>query len=124
MNAKGRTRTISHSAIVDFAKANPTMVQKEIAAMFATSQSRVSTILGAVGIRGIKRGAPLKPKAWQTSEESQWEKVLHDAGLGMERGLRLKGKRILYGFDPNKESFDDFSATASQQITNPYYEAT
>jgi hypothetical protein len=121
MNKKGRTRRIIHEAVVAYAAANPSVVQFAIAALFGTSQSRVSAILSAAGLHGIKRGAPLKLKPGQSAEEFDWEKTLHDAGLGMERGLRLSGMRILYGYDPMKESLNDTSATANQ-ILNPFRE--
>jgi hypothetical protein len=113
MNSKGGTRKINHSDIVAFAGANPGMRQDEIASKFRVAQSRVSTILASAGVSGIRRGAPVKPKPGQSSEAYQWEKILHDAGLGMDRGLRIKNQRILYGYDHKKETFGDSSATIS-----------
>jgi hypothetical protein len=108
---RGRKRTICHEAVISYAAAHPTMLQDDIATYFGTTQSRISHILCGVGQHGIHRGRPIKLRPNQTSEEYRWEKVLHDAGLGMDRGLRLSGKRILYGYDIRKEGVEDVSVT-------------
>jgi hypothetical protein len=111
--SRGRKRRISYDAVISFAVANPTMLQAEIAIHFGTTQSRISHILCESGIRSLHRGRPLTPKPGQTEEQYKWEKLLHDSGLGMDRGLRLNKKRILYGYDVKKESPDDDSATCN-----------
>jgi hypothetical protein len=111
MAIRGRKRKISYEAIVKFAKKNPTMIQADIAAKFGTTQSRISSILCESGIKGIRRGRPLAVRPSQSDEQHKWETILHDAGLGMDRGLRLNKHRILYGYDIRKESLDDGSAT-------------
>jgi hypothetical protein len=113
MTIRGRKRTLSYEAVLAFATTNPTMLQSELAAHFEVSQSRISHILCKAGVHGVHVGRPLKQRSNQSTEEAKWEKVLHDAGLGMERGLRLKGQRILYGYDPLKESTQDGSATCN-----------
>jgi hypothetical protein len=109
----GPARKFSHEAVVAYAIAHPTMFQAQIAAHFKTTQGRVSLILTSAGLhrRLIGKSPKLKPN--QTEVEYEWEKALHDAGLGMDRGLRLGRKRILYGYDAKKESPDDDSATCN-----------
>ena len=121
-NRPGPRRKIDHQAVINFATANPTALQSEIAKHFGTTQSRVSAILRSNGIKGIARGHAPKPKPNLTDEQNQWERILHDAGLGMERGMRLNRKRILYGFDVRKEGLDDGSAT-SNGTSEPLNEA-
>jgi hypothetical protein len=89
------------------------MLQADIAAHFKTSQSRISAILRDGGVQSVRPGRPLKPRPEQSTEAQKWEKILHDAGLGMDRGLRLHGERILYGYDPIKEALGDGSATSN-----------
>jgi hypothetical protein len=116
MSIRGRKRKLSYEAILAFAAINPTMLQADIASHFATSQSRISHILREGGVNGIHTGRPLTPKPNQTAEEQKWEKILHDAGLGMDRGLRLHGERILYGYDTLKENQHDGSATSVSSL--------
>lgn len=119
MSKRGCTREIDHKAVVAYAAANPTMFQVDIAAHFGISQGQVSRILRAAGIQGYQRGKALKQKPGQTSEEFAWEKILQNCGLGIERGMRIHGKRIIYGFDSLKETVDNSSAT-SFRFSNPY----
>lgn len=113
---KGRKRKTNYTEVVAYVAANQTMRQGEVAAHFGISQCRVSHILAACGVPRPRRGRPLKARPGQTSEQVKWETILHDAGLGMDRGLRLHNQRILYGFDPLKEGQTDTSATS--QPTN------
>ena len=113
---KGRKRKADYDEVVAYVAANPIMHQSEVATHFGISQCRVSHILAACGVQGIRRGRPLKAKPGQTSEQAQWETILHNAGLGMERGLRLHNQRILYGYDPLKQSHNDDSATLQPTI--------
>ena len=110
---RGRKRKLCYKAIVTFALKHPTMLQEEIAKKYGTTQSQISGILQHGGIQGIRRGRPLTPRSCQSSEKQVWEKVLHDCGLGTDRGLRLGAKRILYGYDVQKESLEDDSATSN-----------
>ena len=116
MTKVGRKRKSNHGSVVAFAAANPGMRQSEIATRFGITQSRVSDILRAAGMKGVHRGRPLKPQAGQTTEAQQWENILHDACLGMDRGARIRGSRILYGYDHRKESFEDSSATSNRDF--------
>jgi hypothetical protein len=113
MADRGRKRKLSYEAVIAFAAANPTMIQAEIANAFATTQSRISHILREGGIHGVHSGRPLKQRPGQSDEEYKWEQILHDAGLGMDRGLRLQNQRILYGYDAAKAALDDSSATCN-----------
>lgn len=111
MNERGRKRKVNYEEVVSFAAEHPTMTQAEIAAHFSITQSRVSHILGASGVSTPRRGGPIQMKPSMTEDQFKWEKILHDCGLGMDRGLRVHNKRILYGYDTRKESLDDGSAT-------------
>jgi hypothetical protein len=102
--------------ILDFAQANPTLPYRAVAAKFGLSRAVVNVLLISAGIHRPRTGAPPKPKAGQSSEAHDWEKILHAAGLGMDRGLRIKGARILYSYDPRKESFGDRSATCNPDL--------
>ena len=109
---KGRKRTIKHELVVKYALAHPTLYQSAIAKYFHTTQSRISHILREAGLnRRIYRGRPPSKKSNQTNDQYYWEKILHDLGLGMDAGLRLNNKRVLYGYDPLKESREDESIT-------------
>ncbi len=110
---RGRKRCVDHDAVVAYAKANPSMYQADIAAHFGTSQSRVSCILRSAGVGGIQRGRPLKRRPGQDDEQYRWEQILHEHGLGMERGGRLNNERLLYGYDPRLGRFGDSSATSN-----------
>jgi hypothetical protein len=109
---RGRKRSISHQMVLVYAKKHPDSLQSEIGAHFGISQRSVSRILQQNGQnRGLYRGRPLERKRSQSEDEHYWEKKLHDAGLGMDRGLRLDNQRIFYGYDPAKEESGDESAT-------------
>lgn len=109
--SKGRKRRINYEMIIEFAELHPGMLQDEIASHFETTQSRVSYILCSSGKKGSHRGRPIKLRNGQTEDQFYWEKILHNYGLGLERGMRLNKKRILYGYDVKKESVEDDSAT-------------
>ena len=111
MSNRGRKSKLNPDAVLKFAVSNPSMRQCEIAAHFGVSQSRVSHILREGGVLALHPGRPIKQRPEQTSEQYEWEKLLHEVGLGMDRGLRLHGKRILYGYDTAKEAPSDNSAT-------------
>jgi hypothetical protein len=109
---KGRKRRVNHEMVVRYANAHPDMFQSAIAEHFHTTQSRVSHILREASVtRRIYRGRSPEQKSNQTDEQFYWEKVLHDAGLGMDAGLRLNNQRVLYGYDPQKETQRDESVT-------------
>jgi hypothetical protein len=113
---RGRKRTLDYQQILIFVAANPTMLHADIAARFKTTKRTICRILCGDGIVGLRRGRPIKLKPGQSDLEYEWEKSLHDAGLGMDRGLRLGSQRILYGYDPRKESPDDDSATSNSSL--------
>ncbi len=113
---KGRKRKADYDEVVAYAAANPSLYQAQVAAHFGISPCRVCHILTARGVRGVNRGRALKTKPGHTSEQAQWEAILHDAGLGMERGLRLHNQRILYGYDPLKQRNVDGSATRHSNV--------
>jgi hypothetical protein len=87
---RGQKRTIDYDAVHTYAMANPTLTQDALAAHFGTSQSAISKALCQAGLHRV-RGR--KPKG------DDWEQRLHDAGLGMDRGLRVGNDRIFYGQD-------------------------
>ena len=113
--SRGRRRTISYDGVIAYAVKHPLLLQSEIAKVFNTTQSRISYILCQSGVRSPHRGRPLKQRPGQTDEQYRWETMLHNFGLGMDRGLRMEGKRILYGYDPLKERPEDGSATSSNE---------
>jgi hypothetical protein len=111
---KGRPRSHNYAEIVAYAAKNPALSQSAIAKHFLITQSMVSRILHVSGVEvdtHQRRGRSLVRKSGQTDLEHHWESVLHEAGLGMDRGLRLHGQRIFYGFDPLKATYNDRSAT-------------
>jgi hypothetical protein len=117
MSVIGQKRKRSYEAIVAYAILYPLLFQSEIAKKFHTSQARVSRILCRGGIRTPHRGGiPIKHRPNQSDEQHKWETLLHDMGLGMDRGLRVGGKRIYYGFDFTKETGDDESSTCNSDF--------
>jgi hypothetical protein len=111
---KGRPRSHNYAEIVAYAANNPELNQAAVAKQFGITQSMVSRILRVSGVdvdRHQRRGRSLVRKSRQTDLEYKWEQILHQAGLGMDRGLRLHGQRIFYGFDPKKATFHHRSAT-------------
>ncbi|MGA9128339.1 MAG: hypothetical protein WB425_09385 [Terracidiphilus sp.] len=87
---RGQKRAIDYDAVQSYAMANPTLTQDALAAHFGTTQSAISKALRQAGLHRV-RGR--KPKG------DDWEQRLHDAGLGMDRGLRVGNDRIFYGQD-------------------------
>jgi len=87
---RGQKRTIDYDAVHTYAMANPTLSQGAIATHFGITQSQASKIMRSAGLHRV-RGR--KPKG------DDWEQRLHDAGLGMDRGLRVGNDRIFYGQD-------------------------
>ena len=104
-----RTSTISE--ILGYFSSHPTAHKSEVAAHFAISQYRLSQICGGA-VQWTRGGRPPKARTGETGLQHEWETKLHDFGLGMERGLRIHKQRILYGYDPLKQSRDDGSATS------------
>lgn len=110
----GRPRSLNYAAIVAYVAEHPELGQAAIGKHFGITQSQVSRVLRVSGVEvdaHLRRGRSLIQKPGQTDTEHKWESILHQAGLGMERGLRLHGKRIFYGFDPLKATCNDRSAT-------------
>jgi hypothetical protein len=114
--SRGPRRKVNYEKVVAYAAKHPTMLHEAIASHFKTSTRTISRILCGHGVRSLRRGRPPKAKSGQTSEQHKWEKILHDAGLGMDRGLRLATQRILYGYDARKESYGDDSATCNSGL--------
>jgi hypothetical protein len=108
---RGRKRTVKYERVVAYAAAHAELSQSDVATHFKITQSRVSYILRAAGVEQIHRGRPISQAPNQTDEQHHWEQILHNAGLGMERGLRLRNQRILYGYDPLRTTREDTSAT-------------
>jgi biotin operon repressor len=111
---KGRPRSHNYAEIVAYAAKNPELSQSAIAKHCGITQSMVSRILRVSGVEvdpHQRRGRSLVRKSGQTDLEHKWEAILHREGLGMDRGLRLHGQRIFFGFDPLKATFNDRSAT-------------
>jgi len=104
----GKKQKVSHAVIVQFTKDHPEMKQSEIGQHFGLSACRISAILRSHGETRYKRGRQVKRKPNESELQHQWEKILHAAGLGMDRGLRIDNKRILYGPNPLGDlSFED-----------------
>jgi hypothetical protein len=111
-NKRGRKRIINYQKVVRFAKKHPDMLQKDIGKKFGLTQSQVSSVLRqAKESRRLYRGRVPYRKENQNEDQAYWEKKLHHAGLGMDRGLRINNQRVLYGYDPAKEKKSDTSAT-------------
>ena len=111
---KGRPRTHNYAEIVAYAAQNPELSQSALAKHFRITQSMVSRIMRVSGVevdQHQRRGRSIVRKPGQTDLEHEWETILHQAGLGMDRGLRIHGHRIWYGFDPIKATCNDRSAT-------------
>ena len=115
---KGRNRKVPYDVVIAFATANPSLRQAEISANFGLSQCRVSRILTGSGIHsGFKAGSSPKQKRGQSDLEYEWERILHKEGLGMDRGLTVKGKPLLYGYDHKMESRADNGAAKRMYST-------
>jgi hypothetical protein len=111
---KGRPRSHNYPDIVTYVAQNPDLSQAAVAKHFGITQSQVSRILCVSGVvvdQHQRRGRNIVRKPGQTDLEHKWESILHQSGLGMDRGLRLHGQRIYYGFDPRKATVLDRSAT-------------
>lgn len=112
MNSKGRPRTLNHEEVLVFIRSNPTLTQGEIAKHFSVAQSHVCRIMHAAGMTTENHGGiPPKRRRGQTEEEHYWETLLCRAGLGMDRGLRVAGKRIFYGHSDKFLRVKTFSDT-------------
>jgi hypothetical protein len=96
----GQKQKVNHKFIVLLAQEHPELSQAQIGERFGLSQCRVSAILRSAGQKRYKRGRPLRKKDDESDLQFDWEKVLHAAGLGMDRGLRINNKRLIYQADP------------------------
>lgn len=114
MNTRGRKRTVSYEAVIEYKQHHPNVFQSVIAKHFGLTQSVVSKILRAAGISGEHRGNRPKRNLSMTDLQYQWEIILHDEGLGMDRGCKLNDQRIHYGYDPLRQEQDQESATSEQ----------
>lgn len=108
----GQRRKVSYKRVVTYTQRHPEARQLDIAEHFKVSQSRVSHILRTAGVSNCHRGKR-NGKGLNESEQEKWEKLLQNLGLGMDRGLRLDRKRILYGYDPLKQVCQDDSVTVN-----------
>ena len=98
--------------VVVYTKKHPDVLQREIAVHFSLTQSRVSRIICSAGLsKPYRSGRPIKRQSGQTDDEFYWESILHAAGLGMDRAMRLGGNRIQYGYDPMLSKPEDRSIT-------------
>jgi hypothetical protein len=86
---------------VAYVKEHADMPLTEVGKHFGLSQGSISRIVRAAGQGRGHRGRPLKRRHRETDEQAYWEQRLHDAGLGMDRGLRIRNKRIIYGYNPS-----------------------
>jgi len=111
MSTRGRKRTVVYEQVIEFKLRHPTAFQGDIAVRFGLTQSQVSKILRSGGVIGTHRGNPPKLQPGMSEAQYQWETVLHNEGLGMDRGLKLNDQRIHYGYDPRKEEEGHASAT-------------
>lgn len=75
-----------------YAAANPLMLQGAIARHLGITQSQVSRILRLAGHRRVRGRKPSR-----SPTGSDWELILHNAGLGMDRGLTALGQPLCYG---------------------------
>jgi hypothetical protein len=107
--------------VVIYTKKHPDTLPRDIAVHFCLSQSYVTLIIREAGLsKPWRSGRPPKQvsisKAGhtisRTNEEYKWESILHYAGLGMDRGVQLGGKRLQYGYDPLLAEPGDSSITA------------
>jgi hypothetical protein len=112
MSTRGRKRSVSYEAVIEYKQHHPDVFQSVIAKHFGLTQSTVGKILRAAGISGGYRGNRPKCKPGITDLQYQWEIILHDAGLGMDRGCKLNDQRIHYGYDPLRQEEDHSSATS------------
>ena len=95
-----RKRTLNHEEVVALMTANPTYTSEQIAKLFGAAPGYIRRIRRSAGIVAENHGGiPPKRRHGQTEEEHKWETILCRAGLGMDRGLRLGGKRVFYGHD-------------------------
>jgi hypothetical protein len=85
-----RRRTVDYKTLATYTLAHPEQTQGELARHFDLSQSRVSQILTHHGIHRHRGRPPKSP--------DNWEHKLHDMGLGMDRGLNVFGRPIIYGW--------------------------
>ncbi len=92
-------RKVAYEEIVTYVTEHPELTLTEIGQHFGLSQGSISRILRKVGQgRGHRGHGGRRPKRkpGMTDEQALWEQKLHDAGLGVDRGLRIHNKRILY----------------------------
>ena len=97
---RGPKRSLSYDDVAQFARENPTMLQRQIADHFHSSQKTVSRILRGAGIATTEKGkhhrnGTVRRQRGMTDLEFLWETTLHDFGLGLDRGA----SRLYYGHD-------------------------
>ena len=98
-----RPRTFSHEEVLAFITANPMDTSEQIAKIFGVAPRHIRRIRQSAGIVAENHGGiPPKRRRGQTEEEHKWEMILCRAGLGMDRGLWLGGKRVFYGHDERR----------------------
>jgi hypothetical protein len=96
---RGPKRSLSYRQVEAYARENPTLLQREIAKHFHSSQKTVSRILRAAGVSAGEKGEHHKngklKRRGLNAIQFQWETILHNCGLGLDRGI----SRLYYGRD-------------------------
>jgi hypothetical protein len=110
-------RKLCHEQIADYAREHVEATQKQIAEHFGISQGRVSVILREAGLPRQNGGRLPKKRAGISDEQHKWDVILSRAGLGMDRGLRVNGKRIQYGYNAGRATEHDSSVTEHESST-------
>src|ERR1019366_116441 len=95
---RGPKRSFVYDDVVSYARENPRLLQRQIAEHFGSSQKTISRILRAAGIGSEKgkhqKGGVIKRRGL-SNLAFEWETILHQLGLGMNRGI----SRLSYGRD-------------------------
>ena len=100
--------------VVRYTKEHPDVLPRDLAIVFSLTARYVSQIIQDAGLsKPWRSGRSVKRQSGQTDDEFYWESILHAAGLGMDRAMRLGGNRIQYGYDPMLSKPDDRSITSN-----------
>ena len=94
-NKCGQKRQLDYDAVLAYSTQHPTLTQDALAEHFGATQSAMSKVLRHAGIQRIRGRKPRRPE----QVPNKWERILHDAGLSLDRGLRIGNDRIFYGQD-------------------------
>lgn len=98
-----------YAAVVEYAKAHPYLLLREIGDHFSIDKTHAGLILRTVGGISNRHRMGKTPKRHRdmSDEQYHWEVILHRCGLGMDRGSCINGKTILYGYDESGPEYDD-----------------